>query len=409
MRRLTLSTLLLTLILTSPSVYADKKKEEKVNGYLEFRRGVVLIIDGQRVQAAAQTKFKGKGLAKSVDLIPLGYECKAEGYRQSDGIILAEKIEAKPNGNAMFESEVRDGTNQLEAEYRRRGMMVQPDGQGGLTSLGDLHESGPQVTRVRRIMSSLVPEYLNPEDMRVYVIDNPEWNAMAMGNYSFYVFDGLLQEMNDDEVAIILAHELVHASHEHSRRQAKRDMWIGLASAGAAVAAGEIDDDGNRELVALAAGLTASAFQHGYGRSMEDQADRVGLRYAYEAGYDISKGPELWYRFARKYGNGDAVTNFFFSDHSLSLKRAKMLEQEIALNYQEEQKTVNHRRQRTGSSRKNVPLREGMTFDEVYDIEGTPEKETTWGSDTIWSYPDKTVIFSNGRLKKVRLEKGVSP
>ena len=102
---------------------------------------------------------------------------------------------------------------------------------------------------------------MNPEDMRVYVIDNPEWNAMAMGNYSFYVFDGLLQDMDDDEVAIILAHELVHASHEHSRRKAKRDMWIGLASAGAAVAAGEIDNDGNRELVALAAGLTASAFQ----------------------------------------------------------------------------------------------------------------------------------------------------
>jgi len=404
MRRLTLSTLLLTLILTPPSMYADNNKEEKLNGYLEFRRGEILVIDGQRVKATAETKFKGKGEAKSIDLIPLGYECKAKGYRQSDGIILAKKIEAKPNGNAMFESEVRNGTDQLEAEYRRRGMMVQPDGQGGLVSLGDLHESGPQVRRVRQIMNSLVPAHMNARNMRVYVVDNPEWNAMAMGNYSFYVFDGLLEDMDDDEVAIILAHELVHASHEHSRRQAKRDMWIGLASAGAAVAAGEIGDDANRELIALAANLTASAFHNGYGRGMEDQADRVGLRYAYEAGYDITKGPNLWYRFARKYGKGDAVTNFFFSNHSLSLKRAEKLEREIALNYRD----VLEKNTTTGKTpdtrREKVPLREGMTFEEVYRFEGAPLEETAWGSDTLWRYPDKTVIFSNGRLKKVRVD-----
>ena len=60
------------------------------------------------------------------------------------------------------------------------------------------------------------------------------------------------------------------------------------------------------------------AWQNGYGRSHEDQADRVGLRYAYEAGYDITRGPELWRRFARKYGqeNADHVLDMLFGNYT---------------------------------------------------------------------------------------------
>ena len=93
--------------------------------------------------------------------------------------------------------------------------------------------AGPQVERVRRIVDTLLPPYLHPEDVRIYVIENKEWNAFAMGNYSIYVFTGLLDDMDDDEVAIVLGHELVHASHEHSRKQFKRDMWIQLVALGA--------------------------------------------------------------------------------------------------------------------------------------------------------------------------------
>ncbi len=193
--------------------------------------------------------------------------------------------------------------------------------------------TGPQVDRVRHIVDTLLPPYLHPEDVRIYVIENKEWNAFAMGNYSIYVFTGLLDDMDDDEVAIVLGHELVHATHEHSRKQFKKDMWIQLLALGALGAASTIDDDTKQAIVGLAVVAGASAWQSGYGRGMEDQADRVGLRYAYEAGYDITKGPRLWNRFAKKYGEGNKVANFFFSDHSQSAARATKLEKEIAFNY----------------------------------------------------------------------------
>jgi predicted Zn-dependent protease len=79
--------------------------------------------------------------------------------------------------------------------------------------------------------------------------------------------------------------------------------------------------------------LGASAWTSGYGRSHEDQADRVGLRYAAEGGFDVSKGPGLWNRFAQKYGNSPKALNFFFGDHSVAQDRARNLAREIALNY----------------------------------------------------------------------------
>jgi predicted Zn-dependent protease len=75
-----------------------------------------------------------------------------------------------------------------------------------------------------------------------------------------------------------------------------------------------------------------------YSRSYEDQADRVGLRYVYEAGYNYKKGPALWQKFAAKYGDSNPLENFVFGDHSLSTKRAAALEKEIKNNYSDPKK-----------------------------------------------------------------------
>ena len=162
-----------------------------------------------------------------------------------------------------------------------------------------------------------------------------------MGNYSIYVFTGLLKDMDDDELAIVLGHEMVHATHEHTRRQFKKQMWIQLAAIGlAGVEEAAIDNEKARVVTQLATLFAATALTSGYGRDLEDQADRVGLRYAYEAGYDITKGPRLWTRFAKKYGESGKVANFFFSDHSLSSARAANLEKQLLYNYPEGPKKV---------------------------------------------------------------------
>jgi predicted Zn-dependent protease len=79
--------------------------------------------------------------------------------------------------------------------------------------------------------------------------------------------------------------------------------------------------------------LSIQAWQNGYNRNLEDQADRVGLRYAHEAGFDISKGPAFWQRWRDRDGDLDRVTNFFLGSHSRPSDRKRNIEQELRLNY----------------------------------------------------------------------------
>jgi predicted Zn-dependent protease len=142
-----------------------------------------------------------------------------------------------------------------------------------------------------------------------------------------------MNDMSDNELAMVVGHELAHYTHEHSRRQMRKGMWIQMGSLAALAAAEAIDNKGLRAVAQVGSVLGFGAWMNGYGRDLEDQADRVGLRYAYEGGFDVAAAPAVWQRFLEKYGDGDKVTNFFFSDHSTAAARRKHLEEEIRFNY----------------------------------------------------------------------------
>ena len=318
--------ILVAVMALASTVHAQDGSRVKLNGYAEYRQDHYLIVEGQRVFADAKTKFKGDGI-RSLNHIPLGYEVKVEGRRQKDGTVRATKIEAKRNGNQMYESEVLRATNQLEQQWVRAGEMFFQDGRRRYT-VGPILESGPAVERVREIMDRLRPPYVDASDVRVHVVDTKEWNASAMGNGSIWVYTGLLNDLSDDEIAIILGHELAHYTHEHSRRGMKQGMWGQLAGVASAAGLG-------RSAAGLGANLGLSAWQSGYSRDLEDQSDRVGLRYAYEAGYDITKGPDLWKKFRAKYGESDSMQNFLFGSHSRPSDRIRNLMRELRLTYPE--------------------------------------------------------------------------
>ncbi len=308
---------------------------EKLEGYAEWQAGGCLTVDGQRVCAAPGLRFKGHDEATSFDAIPLGYEVRVKGSRDSGGTFVADELDARRNGEALFEDELRHHFDALEELYRDHGHVfdVDDDGRPG-DDYGALLERGPEVRRARRVLERLVPPYLDPDAFRVYAVENQDWNAMAAPNGAIFVFTGLLEALDDDELALILGHELAHATHEHARRQAKKNMWVELATTGvAAVADAAIDNDVARVTTQLAALIGGLGLRNSFGRGLEDQADRVGLRYAYEAGYDVAKAPRLWERFAQRYGSLPRFVHFFVDEHSRSPERARKLAQEIAWNY----------------------------------------------------------------------------
>lgn len=153
---------------------------------------------------------------------------------------------------------------------------------------------------------------------------------------SIYIHTGLLAAlMNEAQLAGVLGHEIAHATHEHDVRSFKRQMWTNLIVGLAGVALSEATK--NKPVASilsgLGLGLTVSAIVNGYGRNFEDQADRVGLRYLYEAKYDPLEAPKVWEIFTRKTGDQNSVVNFFYGSHSTHRARKRNLVEQISQTY----------------------------------------------------------------------------
>ena len=69
----------------------------------------------------------------------------------------------------------------------------------------------------------------------------------------------------------------------------------------------------------------------GYSRSLEDQADRMGLEYMIDAGYDPREAPRVWKVLT--LAEGDKPTNFFWSNHNNNTTRRSYLMAELKNNY----------------------------------------------------------------------------
>jgi len=328
---LTVRTLLLLTMaaVPTPTVCAEKVK---VHGYLDFRKPAFLIVDGQRITVTNDTRFAGKGAA-SAGAVPLGYDIEVKGKRRSDGTIVARTLKAKPNGIERFESDALMAANMAEGQYIADNEVYEEGSHGHRKKIGTLIMTGPEAERARRIVDRLLPPYIDPNQVRVYVVDSDDWSAFAMANSSIYVYRGLMNDLDDDELAIVLGHELAHAIYEHGRRHAtKGDFVAGMAEA-ALVGADGIDDRYARTAAEVAVMIGLGSVFNTFSREFESQADRVGLRYAYEAGFDFSKAPALWGRFAAKYGDHGTAANFFFGDHPTQVRRAANLTREIRHNY----------------------------------------------------------------------------
>jgi predicted Zn-dependent protease len=153
----------------------------------------------------------------------------------------------------------------------------------------------PQVKRLRSIAARIVPyaTRFNPRAARwqweINLIGSKQINAFCMpgGKIAFYA--GILEQLklSDDEVAMVMGHEVAHALREHAReRMAKSGLTrLGAAVLGELVAGGKysglIQDGGNL--------LTLK-----FSRDDETEADIVGLELAARAGYDPRAGITLW-------------------------------------------------------------------------------------------------------------------
>lgn len=159
-----------------------------------------------------------------------------------------------------------------------------------------LPASHPQAQRLRAIAERLIPHTLEWNSRaqqwkwEVSLIGSQEVNAFCMpgGKIAFYF--GILQklQLSDDEVAMIMGHEMAHALREHARERMGKTAAtrVGIGALSAIFGLGDI----GRTVADTAGQLAILKFS----REDESEADLVGMELAARGGYDPASGVTLW-------------------------------------------------------------------------------------------------------------------
>lgn len=188
----------------------------------------------------------------------------------------------------------------------------------------------PEVIRLRAIAQKIIPfsyEW-NPRarewKWEINLIGSTQINAFCMPGGKIAFYHGILDklQLTDDEVAMVMGHEIAHALREHAReRMGKSEATNVIASIGSALASAyfKVDPSVTDAVARQGANLLTLKFS----REDETEADLVGMELAARAGYNPRAGVSLWQKMSA--ANKGAPPQWL-STHPSGASRIKQIE-----------------------------------------------------------------------------------
>ncbi|WP_161788335.1 M48 family metallopeptidase [Chelonobacter oris] len=140
-------------------------------------------------------------------------------------------------------------------------------------------------------------------DWRITVFRSPEVSAWTMPGGKMIVYSSLVEKLrlNDDELSIILAHEMAHVIKEHGKAQLNVNRATRLLSVfGGAAISSAVNYAGSALALAPEYAITRP-----FSRAKELEADRIGLLLMAESGYNPQAAMRLWRKLYEFAGDGD--------------------------------------------------------------------------------------------------------
>ena len=182
-----------------------------------------------------------------------------------------------------------DVERSASAQYAQ--MMQEANAKNALAS-----KDNPQLIRLRAIATKIIPFSLEWNDRakswkwEVNLIGSNQINAFCMPGGKIAFYTGILEQLKltDDEVAMIMGHEIAHALREHARERIGKGAAtnIGAGVLSQLFGLGQV----GQTLTNYGAQLLTLQFS----REDESESDLVGMELAARAGYDPRAGVTLW-------------------------------------------------------------------------------------------------------------------
>ena len=235
------------------------------------------------------------------------------------GVALAEREGVQVGPRSHFESLVPAA--EIEAQAAR----------GYVDMLGqarNAHRLAPpdhvQVRRLVMISTRLRPfagmwnERAVGWKWEVNLIGSPQINAFCMPGGKIAFYWGILSklQLSDDEVAMVMGHEMTHALREHGRSQIGKQV----ATQGTIALLAGLFGWGNAGRTA--AGMGGRLLSLKYSRDDETEADLIGLELAARAGYQPQAAISLWQKMEAA---SKGAPPGFLSDHPSNPDRLRVI------------------------------------------------------------------------------------
>jgi predicted Zn-dependent protease len=191
-----------------------------------------------------------------------------------------------------------------------------------------LPKDHPQVVRLHAISQKIIPhatkwnEQAKSWKWEVNVIGSQQVNVFCMPGGKIAFFLGILDklQLTDDEVAMVMGHEMAHALREHARARLAKTRLTGLGAQALSSLLG-LGDLGQAGLSAGAQLLTLK-----FSRGDESEADLIGMELAARAGYDPRAGIILWQKMTAAAKRAPPQ---WLSTHPASAKRVADMNKQI--------------------------------------------------------------------------------
>jgi len=156
-----------------------------------------------------------------------------------------------------------------------------------------------RVRRVGRRIAEAVGNALPGASWEFVVFDQPETvNAFALPGGKVGVYNGLLRlAKSDDELAIVMGHEIGHVTARHG---AERISQGAIAAGLGVVLDATTKDNSHHDLLLAGYGLFSAGGILAFSRQHESEADYIGIRYAAKAGYDPHAAITFWQKMEKE-------------------------------------------------------------------------------------------------------------